>query len=100
MAFGYSKTYYSLKQGSESYQLIDDGFNIGYIDENATSVAGFSGEIAKSNLKNSLVFGEKRLGAGSIIYMVDDIMFRSFWENGKLFLVNAIFFVNNNKFRY
>ena len=100
MAFGYSKTYYSLKQGSESYQLIDDGFNIGYIDENATSVAGFSGEIAKNNLKNSLVFGEKRLGAGSIIYMVDDIMFRSFWENGKLFLVNAIFFVNNNKFRY
>ena len=100
MAFGYSKTYYSLKQGSESYQLIDEGFNIGYIDENATSVAGFSGEIAKNNLKNSLVFGEKRLGAGSIIYMVDDIMFRSFWENGKLFLVNAIFFVNNNKFRY
>ena len=100
MAFGYSKTYYSLKQGSESYQLIDDGFNIGYIDENAISVAGFSGEIAKNNLKNSLVFGEKRLGAGSIIYMVDDIMFRSFWENGKLFLVNAIFFVNNNKFRY
>jgi hypothetical protein len=100
MAFGYSKTYYSLKQGSESYQLIDEGFNIGYIDENATSVAGFSGEIAKNNLKNSLVFGEKRLGAGSIIYMVDDIMFRSFWENGKLFLVNAIFFVNNNKFKY
>ena len=51
MAFGYSKTYYSLKQGSESYQLIDDGFNIGYIDENAISVAGFSGEIAKNNLK-------------------------------------------------
>ena len=24
--------------------------------------------------------------------------FRSFWENGKLFLVNSIFFVNNNKF--
>ena len=99
MAFGYPKNYYSLKKGSESYQLIDQGYNVGYIDGDAMSVAGFSGEVAKNNLKNSLVFGEKRLGKGSIIYMVDDVLFRSFWENGKLFLANAIFFVNNNKFR-
>ena len=99
MAFGYPKNYYSLKKGSESYQLIDQGYNVGYIDGDAISVAGFSGEVAKNNLKNSLVFGEKRLGKGSIIYMVDDVLFRSFWENGKLFLANAIFFVNNNKFR-
>ena len=99
MAFGYPKDYFSLKKGSESYQLIDQGYNVGYIDGDAISVAGFSGEFAKKNLKNSLVFGEKRLGKGSIIYMVDDVLFRSFWENGKLFLANAIFFVNNNKFR-
>ena len=99
MAFGYPKNYYSLKKGSESYQLINQGYNVGYIDGDAISVAGFSGEVAKNNLKNSLVFGEKRLGKGSIIYMVDDVLFRSFWENGKLFLANAIFFVNNNKFR-
>ena len=99
MAFGYPKNYYSLKKGSESYQLIDQGYNVGYIDGDAVSMAGFSGELAKKNLKNSLVFGEKRLGKGSIIYMVDDVLFRSFWENGKLFLANAIFFVNNNKFR-
>ncbi len=99
MAFGYPKNYYSLKKGSESYQLIDQGYNVGYIDGDAVSMAGFSGELAKKNLKNSLVFGEKRLGKGSIIYMVDDVLYRSFWENGKLFLANAIFFVNNNKFR-
>ena len=99
MAFGYPKNYYSLKKGSESYQLIDQGYNVGYIDGDAISVAGFSGEVAKKGLKNSLVFGEKRLGKGSIIYMVDDVLFRSFWENGKLFLANAVFFVNNSKFR-
>jgi len=99
MAYGYPKNYYSLKKGSESYQLIDQGYNVGYINGDAVSMAGFSGELAKKNLKNSLVFGEKRLGKGTIIYMVDDVLYRSFWENGKLFLANAIFFVNNNKFR-
>jgi hypothetical protein len=44
-----------------------------------------------------MVFGEERLGSGSIIYMVDDPLFRAFWENGKLFFVNAVFLVNNNR---
>ncbi|RDK85586.1 M14 family metallopeptidase [Marinirhabdus gelatinilytica] len=97
MAFGYGDTYYSLKLGSSSYAFLEQGYNVGYI-ETPTSVSGFSGEDAKSKLTNSLVFGEARMGSGSIIYMVDDVLFRSFWENGKLFFVNAIFFVNNNKF--
>ena len=29
-----------------------------------------------------------------VIKLVDNIMFRSFWENGKLFLANSIFFMN------
>jgi len=97
MAFGYNSEYFSLKLGSSSYSFLENGYNIGYIEE-PTTVAGFSGEDAKASLKNSLVFGEARMGSGSIIYMVDDVLFRSFWENGKLFFVNAIFFVNNNKF--
>ncbi|MFT5249430.1 MAG: putative membrane protein [bacterium] len=97
MAFGYKDNYYSLKQGSKSYKFLDSGYNVGYIKGDALSVAGFSGEEAKKGLKNSIVFAEKRMGRGSAIYLVDDVLFRSFWENGKLFLVNAIFFVNNNK---
>lgn len=99
MAFGYGETYYSLKGGDDSYKFLKDGFNVGYIKDTPISVAGFSGTDAKSGLENSLVFGEARVGRGSVIYLVDDVLFRSFWENGKLFLVNAVFFVNNNKFR-
>jgi len=98
MAFGYDKDYYSLKLGSSSYKFLEDGYNVGYIKEAPIVVSGFAGEDAKTGLKNSLVFGEDRLGSGSIIYLVDDVMFRSFWENGKLLFVNSIFFVNNNKF--
>ncbi|NND88073.1 MAG: zinc carboxypeptidase, partial [Flavobacteriaceae bacterium] len=98
MAFGYDDTYFSLKLGSSSYAFLENGYNVGYIKGDAESVAGFSGADAKAKLKNSLSFGEVRLGSGSVIYLVDDVLFRSFWENGKMLLVNSIFFVNNNKF--
>ncbi|MFT4942794.1 MAG: hypothetical protein ACI8RH_000528 [Flavobacteriales bacterium] len=98
LAFGYTDTYFSLKQGSTSYQFMKKGYNVGYINGDAESVSGFSGEKAKAKLKNSMVFGEATMGSGSIIYLVDDVLFRSFWENGKLFFANAIFFVNNNSF--
>ena len=97
MAFGYKNTYFSLKQGNDSYQFLKDGYNVGYIKDDAISVSGFSGKDAKAGLKNSMIFGEERIGSGSIVYLADDVLFRSFWENGKLFLANAIFFVNDNK---
>jgi hypothetical protein len=98
LAFGYDNTYFSLKLGSNSYSLLDGGFNVAHIGKNPMKVSGFAGSEALKKLSNSLVFGEERKGSGSLIYMVDNPMFRSFWENGKLFLVNAIFFVNNNAF--
>ena len=98
MAFGYSDTYFSLKLGSSTYKLLENGYNVAYIGNNPTKVSGFVGSEAMKKLNNTLVFGEERLGKGSVIYMVDNQLFRSFWENGKLFFVNAIFFVNNNAF--
>lgn len=98
MAFGYGENYFSLKQGNTSYAFLENGYNVGYIKDEAVSVSGFSGADAKAGLKNSLVFGEARMGRGSVIYLVDDVLFRSFWENGKLFFVNSVFFVNNNKY--
>lgn len=98
LAFGYDKDYYTLKLGGSSYSFLDSGYNVGYIKDEPVVVSGFAGNKATKGLTNSLVFGEERMGSGSIIYMVDDVLFRSFWENGKLLFVNAIFFVNNNRF--
>ncbi len=92
LAFGYGNTYYSLKLGSDSYAFLQDGFNVGYIKDEPVSVSGFSGEAAKASLKNSIVFAQAKKGRGKVIYMVDDVSFRSFWQIGKLFLANAIFF--------
>ena len=98
MAFGYDNNYFTLKLGSSSYSLLENGYNIAYLGDNPKNVSGYAGKEALKGLSNSLVFGEERIGNGSIVYMVDNTMFRSFWENGKLFLVNAIFFVNNNSY--
>lgn len=97
LAFGYPKTYFSLKLGSSSYDLMGNGYNVGYLESNEV-FSGFAGQDALSNLDGTLVFGEERKGSGSFVYMVDNPLFRSFWDNGKLFLVNAIFFVNHNAY--
>ncbi|OUS02074.1 zinc carboxypeptidase [Flavobacteriales bacterium 33_180_T64] len=96
MAFGYNDTYFTLKLGSASYALLENGYNVAYLGENPKNVSGYAGKDALKKLDNTLIFGEQRIGNGSVIYMADNVMFRSFWENGKLFLVNSIFFVNNN----
>ncbi|WP_298903569.1 M14 family metallopeptidase [uncultured Psychroserpens sp.] len=96
MAFGYDDNYFTLKLGSSSYSLLDGGYNVAYLGQNPKNVSGYAGKDALKRLDNSLVFGEQRMGSGSIIYLVDNVMFRSFWEHGKLFFVNSIFFVNNN----
>lgn len=97
MAFGYKDSYFTLKLGSSAYAYLNNGYNVSYIDE-ANTVSGFAGYKAVQNIDNTLVFGEQRIGSGSMIYMVDNPLFRAFWENGKLFFVNAIFLVNNNSY--
>ncbi|MBT8303941.1 MAG: zinc carboxypeptidase [Bacteroidia bacterium] len=98
MAYGYDKNYFTLKLGSSAYSLFERNYNVAHIGNSPMKVSGFAGSEAMKKLDNTLVFGEERMGRGSLIYMVDNVVFRSFWENGKLFLVNSIFFVNNNAF--
>lgn len=99
LAFGYGKNYFTLKSDADAYNLLKEGYNVAYLGEKPTKISGFAGKNTSKNLENSLVFGEERVGNGSIIYMVDNILFRNFWENGKMFFVNAVFFVNNNAFQ-
>lgn len=91
LAFGYPNFYHSLKLSGTSYKLLKDGGNVGYFPENTTNISGFAGSEALKNVPNSLLFGVEQKGRGKIIYMVDNPLFRSFWQNGKLFFANAVF---------
>ena len=97
MAFGYDDSYLSLKISNAAYGLLNDGFNVGYLPEDPKIVSGFVGSEAKEKIENSLTFGVEPMGEGSFIYFVDNPLFRAFWQNGKLFFANSIFFVNNSE---
>lgn len=97
MAFGYDDTYLSLKLSDESYKLLNEGFNVGYLQDSPKIVSGFVGVKAKEKINNSLSFGVESMGAGSFVYLVDNPLFRAFWQNGKLLFVNSIFFENNSE---
>jgi hypothetical protein len=92
LAFGYPSYYYTLKQDGRLFDYIkENGSNVGVIQKNAWQ-AGFVGSGLKDKLQDGLLFGVQQLGNGKIIYLTDDVLFRSFWQNGKLLLCNGIFF--------
>ncbi|NCT10332.1 MAG: zinc carboxypeptidase [Flavobacteriia bacterium] len=96
LAFGYKDIYFSLKLSNKSYQYLEKGMNVAYFDANSKNISGYAGSLAVKNISESLLFGEEQKGRGSIVYMVDNPLFRSFWENGKLFLANAVFLLNSD----
>jgi hypothetical protein len=93
LAFGYDDAYYTLKQDNTIYEFFkESGWNVGVIKKD-NQVAGFVGSKLKDKLKDGLLFGVQDLGRGNVIYLADDPLFRSFWENGKLLFSNAVFMV-------
>ncbi|MFY9242671.1 MAG: M14 family zinc carboxypeptidase [Polaribacter sp.] len=99
LAFGYKNDYFTLKLGSSSYNYLKDGVNVAYLTSTSKNVSGFAGKKALENIGESLLFGVEQKGSGSIIYMVDNPLFRDFWENGKLFVANAVFLLNSDKLK-
>ncbi|MGI4749253.1 MAG: M14 metallopeptidase family protein [Janthinobacterium lividum] len=93
LGFGFADQYFSLKQDDKLYDFMEDGWNVGTIRKDGY-VAGFAGQKAKAHLQDGLLFGVQDLGRGTVVYLADDPLFRSFWENGKLLFGNAVFMVN------
>ncbi|NQZ75728.1 MAG: zinc carboxypeptidase [Ekhidna sp.] len=92
LAFGYSDTYYTLKTNSDPVAVLDGG-NVGIIESSSDLLSGFAGAYAREDAGNTLVFGVEDKGRGQIVHIVDNPLFRSFWQNGKLLMVNAMFLV-------
>lgn len=93
LAFGYPTYYYTLKQDSRIYNFFNDnGWNVGIIKKEK-QVAGFVGSKLSTRLQDGLLFGVQDIGRGTVTYLADDVVFRSFWQNGKLLFCNAVFFV-------
>ena len=95
LAYGYPSTYHSLKLSATAYEWIESGASVVYQKEKTQLISGFAGYKAQAKQEKSLVSGVERKGQGCVVYFVDNPLFRGFWENGKLMVANALFFVNN-----
>ena len=91
LSSGFKESYFTLKTSATAYELLDNYGTAAYLSKGIKPYAGFSGDKANKQQSESLLFGTERYGRGSVVYLVDNILFRSFWENGKLWLVNAVF---------
>ncbi|MCD9016214.1 zinc carboxypeptidase [Fulvivirgaceae bacterium QH1ED-6-2] len=93
LAFGLSPVYYSLKTNELHYAYLEHGWNVGILPGKARPVQGFAGARANQRVTNSLVFGVEERRRGNIVYLADNPLFRSFWEDGKMLFANAVFVV-------
>ena len=91
LAFGIGDTYYSLRTTGLHFPYLESGNNIGTLRGKVVPIMGFAGKKINKELENSLVFGTEEKGSGRVVYLVDNPLFRSFWENGKLLFANAVF---------
>ena len=91
LAFGLSDHYFSLKTGADAYQMPEKASVPIYLEDSFQSY-GFIGSRAKPRLKKTPVVVVQRMGEGQVVFFVDNPLFRSFWEQGKMLFANAIFF--------
>lgn len=93
LAFGLGDTYYSLRTNTLHYSYLDKGWSVGILKGKQKPLMGFAGVKINKALENTMVFGVEDKGKGNVVYMADNPMFRSFWENGKMIFSNAVFMV-------
>jgi hypothetical protein len=95
LAFGYKQYYHNLKLEKTLYPRLLKGWNVGILKDPNSVVAGFMGYKIKKRIKNNLIFGVHDAKKGKVIYISDNILFRSFWYDSKVLFGNAIFFVTD-----
>ena len=91
LAFGLSDHYFSLKTTADAYQLPDKAAAVIYLEDNYQSY-GFIGSRVKPRLKKTPIVAVQKMGSGKVVYFVDNPLFRSFWEEGKVLFANALFY--------
>jgi hypothetical protein len=94
LGFGLGEHYFTLKTDAASFEHLVGASNVVYLEKELTYY-GFAGAKALEKQKDSVIFAVENKNGGTIIYLVDNPLFRSFWENGKFAFCNALFFVGN-----
>jgi hypothetical protein len=89
LAYGLPNYYFSLKTSGAAFQLLKGVSNVVYMDDKAKPL-GFIGHRLKGKMKGTLTFATQSIRRGTVVYMVDNPLFRAFWYQGKMLMSNAV----------
>lgn len=93
LSYGLGDSYFSLKTSDKHFKVLKNAWNVAYVPQDYKSF-GFIGQNLKKKLENTVSFAIEPVGRGEVIYMIDNPLFRGFWENGNLLFSNALFLVD------
>ena len=93
LGFGLKGNYFSLKTDDLTFPSLQQGWNVATIAQPSALISGFAGFKFVKKQQQVLALGVEQQGRGSVVYMVDNPLFRAFWYQGKLLMANSLFFV-------
>jgi hypothetical protein len=91
LSFGYQAPYFTLRLAADIYPF--QGEIVQKIQDKNAWIAGFAGYKVKYQQQGAVTVGTYTIGSGKIVYFFDNPLFRGFWNNGKLQVANAIYFM-------
>lgn len=94
LGFGFADDSFVLRSRGDHPQIMTGGsdWNVGVIEEGGR-VSGHTGYKAEERTEGSLAFGVQQMGRGSVVYLMDNPLFRGFWRSGHMLFANAVFMV-------
>ena len=91
LAFGLGNTYFSLKTSSNLFDMPENAATALWLDNDYRGI-GFIGSRLKPKLGNTPIATVQKMGNGEVVYLIDNPLFRCFWEQGKVLFANALFY--------
>jgi len=93
LAYGYRRDELSLfRQGAHVLKRSDNAYATPMRYRDAPLVAGYLSEHVAERLAGAPAVAADRLGAGLVVRIADDPVFRGYWAGGERLLANALFF--------
>lgn len=92
LAFGLKSELYSLRFGNNVLEPSDKIQTVGYYHKDPTKllVAGYASDENLNHISGQTFAGVAELGAGKVVYLVDNTQYRMFWMGPSRMMQNAV----------
>ncbi len=95
LAYGLGDRLPVLRRSSSTAKLLKQGWNVAVV-EDGEPISGFAGHNTRKRIAGSLALGVQDVGRGTVVYAMDDLLFRGMWYTGEVLFGNAVFAVGTD----